>query len=163
MTPCNCRNGIGPACTGCDGEREGERRKRDKLAMLEAQREVFVNRGRRALLGRLLAAGTATADDVMAAVTLPAEIDPRCFGAVPGPLAKAGIICFVEFVKSNRPQRHGSYIQLWALVDRDEALLWLAGHPDMPDPAPEHDHVVGNLFGPDTLQEQRPAAVTVGR
>ena len=163
MTPCECRNGTGPACTGCGGEREGERRKRDKLAMLEAQREVFVNRGRRALLGRLLAAGTATADDVMAAVTLPAEIDPRCFGAVPGPLAKAGIIRFVEFVKSARPQRHGSYIQRWALVDRDEALRWLAMNPDRPDPAPEHDHVVGNLFGPDTLQEQRPAAVTVGR
>jgi hypothetical protein len=163
MTPCQGGNGTGPACTGCDGEREGERRKRDTLAMLEARREVFVNRGRRALLGRLMLAGTATADDVMAAVTLPAEIDPRCLGAVPGPLAKAGIIRFVEFVKSARPQRHGSYIQLWELADRDEALRWLARNPDMPDPAPEHAHVVGTLFGPDTLKEQRPAAVTVGR
>ncbi len=55
---------------------EGERRKRDALAMLDARRQVYVNRGRRALLRRLLDAGSATADDVRAAVELPAGIGP---------------------------------------------------------------------------------------
>ena len=161
MTPCGCRNGAGPACAGGGGEREGARRKRDKLDLLEARRAVFVDRGRRALLDRLLAAGTATADDVMAAVTLPAEIDPRCLGAVPGPLARAEIIRAAGFVKSARPERHGSYIQLWELADGDAARRWLAEHPDKPDPAPEQYHVVGNLFGPDTLLQQRPAVRAV--
>lgn len=144
---------------------EGDERKRDQLDSLEARRGVYVLRGRRALLDRLLAAGTATADDVIAAVTLPAEIDPRCLGAVPGPLARAGIIRSAGFVKSARPERHGSYIQLWALADRNEAARWLAEHPDRPDPAPAPDaknRAGGLLFDADALNPQRPAADTVG-
>ena len=166
MTPCECRNGPSPGCSGCDGncqcEHEGERRKRRKFSLLEARRNIYVNRGPRALLARLLSAGTATADDVIAAVTLPPEIDPRCLGAVPGPLARAGIIRSDGFVKSARPERHDSYIQLWTLADRDEAHRWLAMHPDRPDPLPACP--AGKmLFDIETLEKQRPAAVTVGR
>jgi hypothetical protein len=58
---------------------EGERRKADALTLLQAQREVFVRRGRRALLEAMLDGdGTATADDVRDAVKLPdpADDDP---------------------------------------------------------------------------------------
>jgi len=146
MTSCNCRNGTGPACSGCADncqcEHEGERRKRDKFAMLEARREVYVDRGRRALrivVALLPVAAAATSRD------LP---DKPC-----------GFLPLGFFF----PQRHASYIQLWELADYAAAMRWLAGHPDRPDPAPEHDQVVGTLFGPDTLRNERPAAVTVGR
>ena len=71
---------------------EGELLKREALTLLEARREVYVLRGRRALLGALLCSGTATADDVRDAVELPPGINPKLFGSVPGSLAKAGII-----------------------------------------------------------------------
>lgn len=60
--------------------------------------------GRRAFLAALLAKGEATADDVYAAVDLPAGVDPRCLGAVPGPLARAGIIRAAGFNSSRRGQ-----------------------------------------------------------
>ena len=63
------------------GPSEGERLKAAALALLEARRECYVRRGRRALLQAMLDGdGTATADDVRAAVELPADIDPKLFG-----------------------------------------------------------------------------------
>lgn len=157
---CNCGHGIGSPCADCNGQCEGERRKLGKLALLEARREIYVNRGRRALLRCLLSTPTATADDVIAAVELPPEIDPRCLGAVPGLLARAGLIRSAGFVKSARPQRHASYIQVWELAaPRIDAARWIVQHPDRPDPAPEDD---GGLFDLDPGKE-RPAAATVGR
>ena len=64
----------------CAGAAEGEEIKAEKLAMLEARREVYVRRGRRAMLETLLRNGTATADDVRAEVELPSDIDARCLG-----------------------------------------------------------------------------------
>jgi hypothetical protein len=29
---------------------------------------------------------------------------------------------------------HARPIAVWALIDRDAALAWLAAHPDLPDP-----------------------------
>ena len=114
----------------------GERHKAEAFDVLAATREVYINRGRRALLLRLLEVGSATADDVRAAVELPEDIDPRCLGVVPNPLATAKIIEAVGFAKSARPNRHASYIQVWTLLDRKAAVDWLAFHPDMPDPMP---------------------------
>ncbi|MCQ8205440.1 hypothetical protein NP569_24435, partial [Vibrio parahaemolyticus] len=54
----------------------------------------------------LLAAGTATADDVRDAVELPPGVDPRCLGAVPGELADAGIIRATGYVRTTRPAAH---------------------------------------------------------
>ncbi len=108
---------------------EGEARKRDALRRLEVHREVYVQRGRRALLLRLLDAGTATADDVRAAVELPAGLDPKLFGAVPGPLAVAGIIKAAGFVKTRRKAGHARPVQLWKLANHDSAISWLALHP----------------------------------
>jgi len=116
----------------------GERRKADALELLEARRELYVLRGRRALVGKMLAGdGTATADDVRAAVELPAELDPRCLGSVPGRLAYDGIIGPAGFVRSARPEGHARWIQVWQLADRAAAEAWLRDHPDRPDPEPE--------------------------
>lgn len=118
-----------------NGRTEGERRKANQLDNLEAHREIYVNRGRRALLEKCLRDGFATADDVRA-VELPEGMDPRCFGSVPRMLARAGIIARADFSKSARPERHASYIALWELRDAEAAREWLRHHPDIPDPAP---------------------------
>lgn len=109
----------------------GEALKQEELALLETQRQTLVLRGRRALLkALLLSKQPATADAVYAAVIMPADVDARCLGAVPGPLAKAGIIRSMGYVKSTRPERHASPVQLWELVDRPAAFTWLAEHPE---------------------------------
>ena len=116
------------------GLTEGERRKQGRLSLLRERRAVFVRRGQRALLARLLEAGTATADDVAAVVELPDDVDGRCLGAVPGALARLGVVRILDYRRSHRPTRHASVQAVWELVDRNAALRWLASNPDMPDP-----------------------------
>jgi hypothetical protein len=135
---------------------EGHRRKLDVLMLLEAQRETYINRGRWALLAAMLSGdGTASADDVRAAVTIPAGIDPVFLGAVPGELARAYIIAANGFMKSARPQAYARPVQGWKLADRDAALRWLAMHPDLPRP----DLGDGGLF---TFTNKVPGAGTPG-
>jgi len=100
---------------------EGERRKTDALATLGERREVYVNRGRRALLSALLERGRATADDMRAAVDLPAGVNPKLFGAAPGPLARAGIIRAAGYTNSRRPESHARPVKVWTLADRTAA------------------------------------------
>jgi len=139
---------------------EGERRKLDSHAMLEARREVHVLRGRRALLQQLLNTGQATADDVRDAVELPSEVRPVCLGAVPGPLARAGIIRRVGFVKTGRPDAHARPISLWELGDRDAAVRSLAAHPDRVDPSPSEMDTDPSLL--DFGKDATPGAGTPG-
>ena len=75
---------------------------------------------------------TATADDVLEAVELPPDLDASCLGSVPGRLAYDRIIGPSGFVRSARPERHGCWLQVWALVDRAAAKQWLDDHPDLP-------------------------------
>jgi hypothetical protein len=110
---------------------DGERRKSEVLDLLEAQREVYVRRGRRALLEVLLRCGTATADDVREVVKLSPGINPKLFGSVPGSLARAGIIQQAGFAKTNRAAGHARPVTVWKLADRTAALCWLADHPDL--------------------------------
>jgi len=117
------------------GQADGEALKCNAHALLAARREVFVLRGRRALLWRLLDTGEATADDVRDAVELPDEINPVCLGVVPGTLAKAGIIERAGFVTTARAEAHARPVSVWRLRDRAAALAWLATHPDRPNPA----------------------------
>jgi hypothetical protein len=122
------------------GQREGARRKDAALALLEARRDVWVRRGRRALLTHLLAHGTGTADDVADLLgEIPTDLDPRWRGAVPIVLAKAGIIRHVGYVNSRRPIRHASTLKIWELASEGHALTWLSFHPDLPDPEPDDD------------------------
>jgi hypothetical protein len=141
---------------------EGEEQKAAAMTLLEARREAYVRRGRRALLEAMLRRGAVSADDVYTAVDLPPGIDPRCLGSVPVALARQLIIRPAGFVRSARPERHASYIQKWALVNREAAELWLADHPDLPDPVEESDGIdrQGLLF--DTQKTTTPAAGTVG-
>ena len=90
------------------GQEEGESRKDAAHALLEARREVYIRRARRALLLRLLDAGTATADDVAERIG-PTDngIDPRWLGTVPGPLAIARIIRRARITR-NRLDRAGT-------------------------------------------------------
>lgn len=118
---------------------EGERRKADALALLAARRELVVRRAQRALLRALLESGTATADDVRAAVELPPDIDPKVFGAVPGSLARAGIIRRVGYAETCRPAAHARPVSVWTLADRDAAARWLADHPDLGAPDSDVD------------------------
>ena len=123
----NCNSKI-------SGSAEGDRRKVEALAMLAARREVYIRRGRRALLDAMLAGnGTATADDVQAAVELPSGIDPRCLGSVPGRLAYDGLIEAAGFTRSTRPETHSRWVQVWRLADRAAAEQWLQERPDVPD------------------------------
>jgi hypothetical protein len=143
----------------------GERRKADAFALLLARRETVVRRAQRALLTVLLETGSATADDVRELVELPPGIGPKCFGAAPGPLARAGVICAAGFAKTCRPVGHARPVTVWALADRPAAERWLQNHPDLSDPADinESEGVAvarqGVLFGQESAT---PAAGTTG-
>jgi hypothetical protein len=141
---------------------QGERLKADALALLEARREVYIRRGRRALLASMLAGdGTATADDVRAAVELPADMDPRCLGTVPGRLAYDRIIRPDGRLKTTRAAAHARWLERWALADRAAALRWLADHPELPDlDADQGDGHQRVLF--DTQETATPTGTTAG-
>ncbi|MFH1417079.1 MAG: hypothetical protein ABII12_02170 [Planctomycetota bacterium] len=118
---------------------DGERRKLSPHALLAAQRATYLLRGRRALLRRLLVVGTATADDVRDVVELPDGINPVMLGAVPAPLARAGIVESVGFVESRRPDAHARPLTLWRLANPVAALDWLDANPDRPAPSLPED------------------------
>jgi hypothetical protein len=144
---------------------EAERRKAAALTLVETHRDVFVRRGRRALLQAMLAgAGKATADDVRQALELPAGMDPRCLGAVPGRLAYDRVITPAGFVRSARPESHGRWVEVWHLADREAAEVWLRDHPDLPDPGDDGGQDLetrqGVLFGPQ--ETEAPTGATAG-
>lgn len=116
-----------------DGASEGERRRDNALELLRERRAVWVRRAQRALLTAALDRGTATADDVAAAVDLPPDLDGRLLGAAPGTLAHAGLLWLAGYVRSCRATRHASILAVWGLADRAAAVAWLADHPDLPD------------------------------
>ncbi|HUY93331.1 MAG TPA: hypothetical protein VMV10_31685 [Pirellulales bacterium] len=120
---------------------DGAARRDPALDLLAERREVYVLRGRRALLTALLTRGTATADDVRAAVELPDSIDPVCLGAVPLPLVRAGIIERAGYAATARPEAHARPVAVWRLTDRAAAERWLAAHPDRPDDDDQGDAV----------------------
>jgi hypothetical protein len=122
----------------------GEPRKDAAHPRPEAVRNAYVRNARRELLVRLIVAGTATADDVVEMIELiwgaVYPIDPRWRGAVPGPLARAGIIRDTGLaVRSCRPEAHGRKITVWELADYAAAEAWLAQNPELPVPSPDED------------------------
>lgn len=121
---------AGAAATRQDGTAEGERRRDAAHDLLRDRRAVWVRRAQRALLAAAINAGTATADDVAAAVDLPRDLDGRLLGAAPGALVRAGLLGPRGYVRSARPTRHASVLAVWGLTDRDAAIQWLATHPD---------------------------------
>lgn len=120
---------------------DGAERKQTALDAHEIQRSALLLRARRALLVTLLELGTATADDVRAAVEIPAGVDPVCLGAVAGPLVKAGIIMRAGYVETARPEAHACPVTIWELVDADAAERWLAEHPERDAEPPDAPRV----------------------
>jgi hypothetical protein len=118
-----------------DGRTDGERRRDAALDLLAARRDVYLLRGRRALLAVLLIHGSATVDAVRAAVELPAGIGPKLFGAVPKALVAAGIIAADGFDRTTRRTAHARPVTVWRLLDRSKAESWLSTHPDLSDPS----------------------------
>lgn len=111
----------------------GESRRDAAHALHEKYRTAYLLKARRVLLNVLLQKGTATADDVRDALTLPGWIDPKLLEAVPGALVKAKIIRESSIAKSRRPEAHARQLSVWELVDRDAVLRWLSEHPEEGD------------------------------
>ena len=141
---------------GRQDDSEGERRRDAALDLLRERRAVWVRRAQRALLNAAVERGTATADDVAAAVDLPPDLDGRLLGAAPGALAHAGLLDLCGYVRSTRPERHASILAVWGLADAAAALAWLRDNPDLPD-ADE-----GELRQLELFTNDEPAPVAAG-
>ncbi len=100
-----------------------------ELDLLQEERQLLIVEGRRLLLEKLLKSQQATADDVRAGLFVPPGIDARCLGAVPGSLARGGIIKPVGYVKSERSTGKAKPVMVWELADRRAAQAWLASYP----------------------------------
>ena len=119
-----------------DGRYEGERLKQGALDALESCRQAILVKGRRALLRRLLASPTATADDIRKAVDLPEGMDPRVFGDVPAPCAAGDHPGDRQFCSIGSARPPCGWLRVWELADRAAAIAWLATHPEAPAPGP---------------------------
>lgn len=115
--------------------RDGERRRDAAHDLHRHYRDSIIRRGQRALLLALIDRGTATADDVRAAIDLPAGVNAVCLGAVPTPLARAGIIRRAGYITTTRPCAHARPVSIWELADAEAAERWLADHADQPEPS----------------------------
>jgi hypothetical protein len=132
----------------------GEGRKQAAHASLEARRGQCIRHCRRAFLVHLLEHGGGTIDDVRDVISVPAGIDPKVFGAVPGALARAGIIERCGFTTSTRAVAHARPITVWELTDAAKARDWLEANP------PWADVVPGQQIDPPI---DNPTAATVGQ
>lgn len=115
-----------------DGLAEGERLRDEAFSKFENHRERLLLRGRRALLTKALTNGVASADDVRDAVEVPPGMNPKCFGPVPSPLAKANIIRPKRPIKTRRSVGHARFITEWELIDPAAAIQWLQANPEPP-------------------------------
>ena len=141
---------------------EGEKRKADVLARLAERRESLVRRAQRALLTAVLELGAATADDVRDLVELPSGVDPKVFGAAPGPLVRAGIIYRDGFVPTCRPLAHARPLSVWKLADREAAICWLKEHPELPEPGDEDSPAAQSLLFDPTQETATPTGDAAG-
>ena len=115
----------------------GYDRKRRSLDLLKETRAAIIRRGQRFLVQRILANDVASIDDVRAVIDIPSGVNFKCLGAVPGTLARAGIIERVGYRTTDRPEAHARPISVWRLLDREAAERWLRDHPELPPPPAE--------------------------
>ena len=119
---------------------EGEARRDAALSRLRARRADLIRECTAAALRVALDRGEVCADDVRAAVAIPADISPKFVGVVFRDLADTGVLRCIGFRRSKRPAAHARPLSVWRLADVDAALAWLAAHPPLPaDPAPAAD------------------------
>ena len=141
------------------GRVEGQRRKDANHTVLDAYRKPHLVEARRVLLTVLLDRGLAPADDVRDKVTLPSGVDPVCFGAVPKPFVRSGIIRCVGRVASSRPEAHGRENKIWKLIDRPAAERSLAEHREHPEPSAVDDSPTPAAFESLPASPRKPAAI----
>jgi hypothetical protein len=123
-----------PPADGAGNRRaDGERRRDQAHVLLHARRPVLIRRVQRAYLRHLLDRGPSTSDPVRELVPVPAGIDPRLVGAAVRALALDNLIFSTGRERSQRPEAHRRWLDVWALYDRDAALAWMTAHPDLPD------------------------------
>lgn len=108
----------------------GEQLKQRAHALLETARKQLVHDGRRMMVQLLLTRPTATIDAVREAIPTPPGIDPVCFGAVPGALARAGVIRRAGYENTSRPLGHARPVAVWEIADRSKAIVWLSENPE---------------------------------
>jgi hypothetical protein len=127
---CNCETRCHPC--NCGGAIEGESRRDAAINLQATHHESQMIQIQRRFLTELLEGGDSTTDSV--SDSTPLAYRRSCLGAATNHLAKAGLIEFVRFTKSTRPDRHSNPTRVWRLTDRDAAIRWLADHPAPNDP-----------------------------
>ena len=115
-----------------DSMREGERRKGEAFANLEAHREVILLKARRAFCGVLLEKGRATIDDVRSVIILPDGMNPVCMGPVATSFARLRWIERAGFIQTTRAEGHARPVSIWELKSPNGVAQWLRDHPDRP-------------------------------
>lgn len=113
-------------------KREGERRKGEAFANLEAHREVILLKARRAFCGVLLEKGRATIDDVRSVIILPDGMNPVCMGPVATSFARLRWIERAGFIQTTRAEGHARPVSIWELKSPNGVAQWLLDHPDRP-------------------------------
>ncbi len=116
-------------------KREGERRKCEAFANLEAHREWILLKARRVFAAVLLEKGRVTIDDVRAVVVLPAGMNPVCLGPVATPFTRQRFIERAGFCGTTRAEGHARPVSIWELKSPHGVAQWLLEHPDRPPPA----------------------------
>lgn len=144
--------------TPSEGTREGEQLKEAAFRLFERHRRALLRFARRTFIATLASRGEATADDVAAAVTIPAGIDPRLLGCVPSNFARRGIVERTGFRKSRRRNRHASILSVWRLANRAAAELWLRLNPPI-----ELEALLPAPPSATPANDERPTAPTVDR
>jgi len=118
-----------------DSTSEGERLRDEAHGHLRDRRQHLIRAGEKVLIRKIVSDGSATIDDVRAEVPCPPGIDPRFFGAIPGPLVKFGAIRPLGYTKTRRSVAHARMLIEWGLGDLSKALTYLT------DPEPTGEEV----------------------
>lgn len=105
---------------------EGQAQRDAALTLLRARRAGLVRACTAAALRVALDRGEVSADDVRAAVPIPADISPKLVGVVFRDLADAGILRRSGFRNSTRPAAHARPLSVWSLTDAAAATAHLA-------------------------------------
>jgi hypothetical protein len=108
---------------------DGESRKRKAMDNHEAHRAEIILQARRRFVSHALSHGTVTTDDARDGLSIPEGVDPVCLGAVPGGLARKGIIRRTGYIRSKRPEAHARPLSVWQLQDAGKARAWLDANP----------------------------------
>lgn len=105
---------------------EGERRRDAALVKLRGKNPNLFDRLTAAALAVAIRTGAVVADDLRAAVPIPAGASPKVVGSVFGNLATAGLLTAAGDVKTARPKAHARPVTRWRLADATAAAAKLA-------------------------------------